>query len=53
LARPPDCDGLAAEIRESNKVSKLVFADWTSEAKNFCSACDSDKNSVIQLEKKN
>ena len=35
LARPPDCDGLAAEIRESNKASKLVFADWTSEAKNL------------------
>ena len=27
LARLPDCDGFAAEIRESNKASKLVFAD--------------------------
>jgi hypothetical protein len=35
LARPPDCDGLAAQIRESNKASKPVFADWTSEAKKF------------------
>lgn len=53
LERPPDCgDGLALARSESNSTSKLVFAEWTNEAKNLCRACNVKISVLINSIKK-